>query len=248
MMSIRFSTEEFAKLKELLLIYEWGHRTLLTKLAIVHEDFEHFHEDNPIDHIRGRIKAPESIAEKLHRLNLDITAENAKNHIMDIAGVRIICPFARDIYHLVELVRSMPDLKIRGEKDYVQKPKKSGYRSYHLLIEIPVFHSGKIDQVVIEVQIRTEAMNFWATLEHEARYKYQGDIPEHLSNELVVSADKIAELDHRMFLIHENIMGRSNEITAEILDDKTIKTTYNRPLRTRELRRTYRTTSKYLKG
>lgn len=247
-MSIRFSIEEFAKLKELLLIYEWGHRTLLTKMAIVHEDFEHFHADNPIDHIRGRIKAPESIAEKLHRLGLGVTAENAKKHIMDIAGVRIICPFARDIYQLVDLMRAMPDIKIRGEKNYVLQPKKSGYRSYHLIVEIPVFHSGQTDHVVIEVQIRTEAMNFWATLEHEARYKYQGDIPEHLSDELVVCADKIAELDHRMFLIHENIMGRSNEITAEILEDKNAKQGLNKPLRGRELRRSYRGFSKISKG
>lgn len=246
-MPIRFSLEEFTKLKRLLLIYEWGHRTLLTKLAIVHEDFENFHEDNPIDYIRGRIKAPESIAEKLHRLGFDITAENAKEHILDIAGVRIICPFAKDIYHLVDLMRSMPDLKIREERDYVIKPKESGYRSYHLIVEIPVFHSGQTDHIVIEIQIRTEAMNFWATLEHEARYKYQGDIPEHLSDELVVCANQIAELDNRMFLIHENIMGRSNEITAEILDDKSLKNSPNRLLRSRELRRTYRGNQRSLK-
>jgi len=240
-MSIRFSIEEFAKLKELLLIYEWGYRTLLTKLRIIHEDFENFHEDNPIDHIRGRIKAPERIAEKLQRLGHDITAANAKNYIFDIAGIRIICPFARDIYHLVELMHSMPDIKIQREKNYVLNPKESGYRSYHLIIETPVFYSGRTVHVVTEVQIRTEAMNFWATLEHEARYKYMSDIPDHLSDELVVCADKIAELDHRMFLIHENIMGRCNEITAEFLDDKNSKS--NRPyksLRNRELRKSYR--------
>ena len=246
-MSIRFSIEEFAKLKELLLVYEWGYRTLLTKLRIIHEDFENFHEDNPIDYIRGRIKAPERIAEKLQRIGVDITAENAKKYIMDIAGIRIICPFARDIYHLVELLRSMPDIKIRGEKNYVLNPKESGYRSYHLIIETPVFYSGRTVHVVTEVQIRTEAMNFWATLEHEARYKYQSDIPDHLSNELVVCADKIAELDHRMFLIHENIMGRSNEITDEILDDKNLKSVGDRPLR-RELRRSYRSFARNLKG
>jgi len=246
-MSIRFSEEEFAKLKELLLIYEWGHRTLLTKLTILHEDFKNFHEVNPIAHIRERIKAPESIAEKLYRLGHDLTVQNAKKYIFDIAGVRIICPFARDIYYLIDLIHSMPDLKIREERDYVSKPKKSGYRSYHLIIEIPVFHSGQIDHIVIEVQIRTEAMNFWATLEHEARYKYQSDIPQHLSDELVVCADKIAELDHRMFLIHENIMGRSNEITAEFLDDKNLKHAQNRPLRTREVRRSYRGFSKGFK-
>ena len=247
-MSIRFSVEEFAKLKELLLIYEWGHRTLLTKLAIIHEDFEHFQEDNPIDHIRGRIKAPESIAEKLARLGLDITAENAKTHILDIAGVRIICPFARDIYHLIDLLHSMPEVKIREERDYVSTPKKSGYRSYHLIVEIPVFHSGKTDHVIIEVQIRTEAMNFWATLEHEARYKYESDVPSHLSDELVLCADKIAELDHRMFLIHENIMGRSEEITDEINNKKKPWRTWSNAARSRDIRRAHRGLQRHFKG
>jgi len=239
-MSIRFSAKEFAKLKELLMIYEWGYRTLMTKLDIIQEDYENFHKNNPIDHIRGRIKAPESIAEKLNRLGLPLTTKKAREFILDIAGIRIICPFARDIYELVELMHNMPDLKILSEKDYVKQPKKSGYRSYHLNIEVPVFHSGRTDYVTIEVQIRTEAMNFWATLEHELQYKYQGDIPLHLSEELTVSADKIAELDHRMFLIHENIMGRSDEITAELLEDKNRKNILKKAEFGREIRRTYR--------
>ena len=238
-MAVRFSSEEFAKLKELLLIYEWGYRTLLTKFTILHEDFEHFHDDNPIDHIRGRIKAPESIAEKLQRLGHEITVVDAKQYIHDIAGIRIICPFARDIYQLVALIQTMPELRVVGEKDYIQNPKPSGYRSYHLAVEIPVFYSGRSENVLIEVQIRTEAMNFWATLEHEAQYKYQGDIPAHLSDELVLCADKTAELDQRMFLIHENIMGRSDEITVEILSEKGQKEK-NKSLKGRELRRSYR--------
>jgi putative GTP pyrophosphokinase len=246
-MSIRFSAEEFEKLKELLLVYEWGHRTLLTKLAIVREDFENFQEENTIDHIRGRIKAPESIAEKLNRLGLDLTAENAKSYIFDIAGVRIICPFARDIYYLIDLLRSMPEVQIREERDYVSKPKKSGYRSYHLIVDIPVFHSGKTDYVIIEVQIRTEAMNFWATLEHEARYKYQSDVPQHLSDELVVCANKIAELDHRMFLIHENIAGRSDEITDEMNKKKKPWRTWSNATRNRDVRRVHRGLQRILK-
>jgi len=204
-MSIRFSEEEFAKLKDLLLIYEWGQRTLLTKLNIMHDDFKNFQESNPIEYIRGRMKSPESIAQKLHKLNLEITAENAKKHLNDVAGVRIICPFAKDIHHLIDIIRVMPGVNILEERDYVSKPKPSGYRSYHLILEVPVFCSGKIENVVIEVQIRTEAMNFWSTLEHKARYKYRDHVPEHLGDELVVCADKIAELDQRMFLIHEII-------------------------------------------
>jgi len=204
-MPVRFNDEEFARLKDLLLIYEWGQRTLLTKLNIIHEDLRNSHDSNPIEHIRGRIKSPESIAQKLHKMGVNITADNAKRHLKDIAGIRILCPFAKDIYYLAGLLRAMPDANILDEKDYVSNPKPSGYRSYHIIMEIPVFYSGKTEHISVEVQIRTEAMNFWATLEHKARYKYQEHIPQHLCDELVICADKIAELDDRMFLIHEII-------------------------------------------
>jgi len=204
-MPVRFSEEEFAQLKNLLLIYEWGQRVLLTKLNIVHEDLKTFQGSNPIEYIKGRIKTPESIAQKLHKLNFDITAENAKKYLKDIAGVRIICPFAKDIYYMIDLLRSMPDINILDEKDYVSKPKPSGYRSYHVILEIPVFYSGQVEHITAEVQIRTEAMNFWASLEHKVRYKYNEHIPQHLCDELVICADKISELDNRMLLIHEII-------------------------------------------
>ncbi|MCL2673786.1 MAG: GTP pyrophosphokinase family protein [Defluviitaleaceae bacterium] len=204
-MSVRFSEEEFARLKNLFFVYEWGQRTLLTKLNIMQEDFKNFQENNPIEYITGRIKSPESIAQKLHKMDVEITAENVKRYLKDVAGIRIICPFAKDIHYLVGLLKAMPDVNILDERDYVSSPKPSGYRSYHVILEIPVFYSGKTENVVIEVQIRTEAMNFWSTLEHKARYKYQDHIPQHLCDELVICADKIAELDNRMFLIHEII-------------------------------------------
>jgi len=204
-MSIKFSPEEFQKLKRLLHIYEWGQRTLLTKLHILQEDFKTFQETSPIEYIKGRIKAPESIAKKLHKGNIDLTADNVRIHLNDVAGVRIICSFAKDIHYLVELLRAMPDVNILDERDYITNPKPSGYRSYHVIMEVPVFYSGKTESVTIEVQLRTEAMNFWASLEHKARYKYHDHIPQHLCDELVVCADKIAELDNRMFTIHEII-------------------------------------------
>ena len=204
-MAIRFSEEEFAKLKKILIVYEWGQRSLLTKLNIMNEDFNNFQENNPIENIRGRVKAPESIAEKLHSMNVDVTAENAKKYLKDIAGVRIICAFAKDIFYLVDLLKSMPGINILEERDYIKTPKPSGYRSYHIIMEVPVFYSGKDEHVKVEVQIRTEAMNFWSTLEHKARYKYQEDIPQHLCDELVECANKISELDNRMYLIHEII-------------------------------------------
>ena len=201
-MSIRFSNEEFIELKKLLPIYEWGLKTLMTKLDIIHEDLN-FQGNSAIGYIRSRIKTPESIAEKLQKLDAPITAEGAKKHIKDIAGIRIIVPFAKDIYFLADLICSIPDVKILIKKDFISDPKPSGYRSYHIITEVPIFFSGKTEDVTIEIQIRTEAMNFWATLEHKVRYKYKDDIPQHLSEELAVIADKISELDNRMFTIHE---------------------------------------------
>lgn len=202
---MRFTDEEFKNIKNLLTIYEWGHKTLLTKLNIIHEDYKNFHESSPIEYITGRIKSPESIAGKLHKMGADLTAESAKAKLKDMAGLRIICPFAKDIYQLVDLLKTMPDLMILQEKDYVTHPKPSGYRSYHMILEVPVFYAGKSQNIPVELQIRTEAMNFWSSLEHKARYKYKEHIPQHLCDELVICADKIAELDQRMYLIHEII-------------------------------------------
>lgn len=204
-MSVRFSEAEFAKLKQFLAIYEWGLSIVMTKLNIVHGDLRDFQDNGAIEHIRSRIKGPESIALKLHRKGVELTAENAKKFLNDIAGIRIITPFSKDIYFLVELIRSMPDIRIIKEKDFVSHPKPSGYRSYHLIVEVPVFYSNQTEYVTVEIQLRTEAMNFWSTLEHKARYKYKDYIPSHLSDELITIADKISELDHRMFLIHEII-------------------------------------------
>jgi putative GTP pyrophosphokinase len=204
-MEARFSDEEFTRVKNMLLVYEWGRKAFMTKLDIINEDFKYFHSNNPIEHIKSRIKSPESIAEKLCRLNLDQTADNAREFIKDIAGIRIICAFAKDIYYLADILRNLPDVKILSEKDYVSNPKPSGYRSFHIASEIPVYFSGKTEQVPVEVQIRTEAMDFWATLEHKVRYKYNEHIPPHLGDELCICAEKIAELDNRMFLIHDII-------------------------------------------
>jgi putative GTP pyrophosphokinase len=204
-MYVRFSDEEFAQLKNLLHIYEWGQKVLLTKLNIINEDFKTFHNSNPIESIKGRIKAPESIAEKLYNMKVDITAENAKQYLKDIAGIRVICPFAKDIYTLTDILRAMPECTIVKEKDYITNPKPSGYRSYHIIMEIPVYYSSGTEVIPVEIQIRTAAMDFWAMLEHKVRYKYKEHIPQHLSDELVMCADKIAELDNRMFLIHDII-------------------------------------------
>jgi len=204
-MSVRFTDEEFTRLKNLLLVYEWGQQIFMTKLNILSQDLRIFQNISPIEHIKSRIKTPEAIAEKLHRMKVEITANSAKQYLTDISGFRIICPFAKDIYGLVEILTSMPDWKISMQKDYISNPKPSGYRSYHLIIDLPIYYSGKTEIIPVEVQIRTAAMDFWSTMEHQVRYKYKEHIPKHLSDELIICADKIAELDERMLLIHEII-------------------------------------------
>ena len=209
-MAVRFPDDEFIKLKNTMLIYQWGHNLMLTKLNIIYEDFKNFQVNNPIENIRSRMKAPESIAQKLHDINVELTAENARKHVKDIAGIRIICTFSKDILSLADILRAMPDTRVVSEKDYVKNPKESGYRGYHFIIEIPVFYSGNVENIPVEVQLRTAAMDFWATLEHKVKYKYMEHIPKSLSDELVICADKIAELDDRMFTIH-NIISLLNQ-------------------------------------
>ena len=201
----KFSDEEFLKLKDILIVYNWGLKAFLVKLDIINEDFKNFHSNNPIEYVKGRIKTPESIAAKLSRMNIDITADNAKKHIKDISGIRIICTFNKDIYNLVDIIKSLPDISILSEEDYINNLKPSGYRSYHISTAIPVHYSCKTEEIPVEVQIRTSAMDFWAALEHKVRYKYDEHIPEYLCDDLVICADKIAELDKRMYLIHEII-------------------------------------------
>jgi len=203
--SVLFNDDEFAKIKDVLLVYEWGQKALLTKMEIIFDALKHFQNNNPVEHVKSRIKSPESIAKKLHNLNMEITAENARKILTDIAGIRIICSYAKDIYYLVDVLKSIPETQVLTEKDYVSQPKKSGYRSFHIIMEIPVFYSGKTEAIPVEIQLRTAAMDFWATLEHKVRYKYKEHIPKHLSDELCICAEKIADLDNRMFLIHDII-------------------------------------------
>jgi len=200
-----FPAEEFLKLKKTLLIYGWGQKILLTKLDILRQDFNNFHKSNPIENITSRMKAPESIAQKLVDQKFELTYDNARAHIKDIAGVRIICTYAKDIFFLAEMLRSMPHTTIASEKDYVGTPKPSGYRGFHIIMEIPVFYSERIESVPVEIQLRTAAMDFWATLEHKVKYKYKEHIPANLSDELVSCADQIAMLDDRMFTIQDTI-------------------------------------------
>ncbi|MCL2215514.1 MAG: GTP pyrophosphokinase family protein [Defluviitaleaceae bacterium] len=203
MLGVLFSPEEFSKLKEQLVLYRCALNNMNTRVETLLEDFTHLQPYNPVEHVKSRVKSPESIAEKLHRRNFEITAANARTHLTDIAGIRCICSYAKDIFLMAEVIKRQPDIKILGEKDYLSEPKPSGYRSFHLIIEVPIYMTVTTEHLPVEVQLRTQAMDFWASLEHKVRYKYNNQMPDTLLRELKECAEKIAELDNRMYLIQE---------------------------------------------
>lgn len=191
--------------KEVILVYNSALKEIGTKLEILNDEFQHVHRYNPIEHIKSRIKSSESIVKKLKRYGYESTIENMVKYINDIAGIRIICSFTSDIYRIAEMLSNQSDLKILSIKDYIKNPKPSGYKSYHMLVTVPIFLSDRIVDAKVEIQIRTVAMDFWASLEHKIRYKFEGNAPEHITAELVECAQMVAELDARMLSLNEEI-------------------------------------------
>ena len=202
-MSVRFSEEEFNKLKNYLVPYSCALKNIETRVQILLEDFKNLQESNPIEHVKSRLKSPESIADKLQRRGFEVTADSAIKNLYDIAGIRCTCAYSKDVAFLADIFRRQVDLKILYERDYITNPKPTGYRSYHLVLETPIYFTCETKYVPVEVQIRTQAMDFWASLERNLRYKYDDEVPEEISNELVACAEEIAAIDGRMYRIHE---------------------------------------------
>lgn len=199
---INSSDENFNKL---MFVYSAALKQLETKMEILKDEFEFFYGMSVIDHTMSRIKKPESIIKKLESKNCDLTYRNLVENINDIAGLRVICSFKDDIFTIVDVLKNMPDLNIISEKDYVTKPKKSGYSSYHLIVEVPVPFMKQIIPVKSEIQIRTMAMDFWASLEHDLKYKSNNKISKKVSNELVKCAKIINQMDNQMITINNDI-------------------------------------------
>ncbi|MBP5198922.1 MAG: GTP pyrophosphokinase family protein [Lachnospiraceae bacterium] len=194
---------------EVTLIYNAALRQVETKMEILNDEFQHVHQYNPIEHIKSRIKSPESIVKKLRRHGYESTIDNMVKYINDIAGIRIICSFTSDIYRIADMISKQKDIQVIGVKDYITYPKASGYKSYHMIVTVPVYLSDKIVDTKVEIQIRTVAMDFWASLEHKIHYKFEGDAPEHIKNELVECAKMVADLDNRMLSLNEEILSIS---------------------------------------
>ncbi len=185
--------------RRLLLTHKFAVDELRVKLENLDEAFRLLQDYNPIEHIRYRVKKPASIVEKLERLGLEPTIENAKENIFDIAGIRIICAFTADIYRIAEIIQSRPEIRVVKVKDYIENPKPNGYKSLHLHLEYPVSLSNGTENVRVEVQIRTIAMDFWASIEHKIYYRYKHKAPSDINSELKGCADMISNLDDRMY-------------------------------------------------
>lgn len=188
--------------EKLMFIYSIAIRELKTKIEIMKDEFKIFYNYDLIDHINTRIKTPESIIEKMKKRNLSLNYKEMIRNINDIAGIRIICPLKKDIFSIRNLIKKSPEINILTEKDYVTHPKESGYSSYHLIIEIPVTLSKNIVYVKVEIQIRTIAMDFWASLEHKMKYKPEEEIDKKTSKEWINCAKTIQKLDNRMMLLN----------------------------------------------
>lgn len=187
-----------------------------TKMEILNDEFQHVHRYNPIEHIKARIKTPESIVKKLKRHGYESTIGNMIQYVNDIAGIRVICSFTSDIYRIADMIREQKDIRILSVKDYITYPKASGYKSYHMLVSVPVYLSDRIVDTKVEIQIRTVAMDFWASLEHKMHYKFEGDAPEHIRNELIACAKLVSDLDARMLSLNEEILEMSDTEAAEM--------------------------------
>lgn len=202
----------FGKVQELFTLYTCAIREVNTKLENLNQELEFTKERNPIQYIDYRIKNPQSILEKMKRNHLELTEENLRNEIFDIAGIRVICSYIEDIYAIAEMLTKQDDITLIKKKDYIQNPKESGYRSLHLIIETPVFLSENKHFVKVEVQIRTIAMDFWASLEHQLRYKSDVDIPDQVREKLKCSAETIYQTDLEMQQIFKEIREIENKM------------------------------------
>lgn len=198
---INSSDETFNKL---MFLYSAALKQLETKMDIIENEFKYFYGKSIIDHTKSRIKKPESILKKMESKKYELTYRNLVEQVNDIAGFRIICPLKDNIFSVVDLIKGMPDINVIKEKDYVTNPKKSGYSSYHLVVEIPVPLMKQLIPVKVEIQIRTLAMDFWASLEHDIKYKTNKEISKKVSNELVKCAKIINKLDNQMITINKN--------------------------------------------
>lgn len=206
---------ESSELKKLIMKYEFAKKSLETYLEILLTEYELENGYNPVEHIKSRIKTEASATKKLQKKGYEVNVENLKDHIHDMVGFRIVCSFLSDVYDIVELIRKTNQFTIREESDYIKNPKESGYVSYHLNVLVPINLKDKKEYIEAEIQVRTIAMDLWASLDHKLRYKLREDIPVHLQQEMLDCSDKINMIDKDMQHLYERVKKYQNKETQE---------------------------------
>lgn len=199
--------ELFHNFQECMMMYSCAIREVRTKFEVLNDHLTVAYKRNPIEMIKSRVKKPRSIVDKLRRRGLEVSTDSVMKNLNDVAGIRIICSFVNDIYEVANMFASQDDVTVLEVKNYIENPKPNGYRSYHMIVEVPVFFANKKQNIKVEVQLRTIAMDFWATLEHSIKYKKDVENADEIVNELKKCADLIAETDLKMQSINEQING-----------------------------------------
>ena len=196
-------------------LYQAALKQLQIKFEVLNDEFQVRSGRSPIHHIESRLKSTASIIAKLQNRNYAVTLDSAKQNINDIAGIRVVCSYIDDVYAVAEMLLRQSDVRLVQTQDYIQHPNFNGYRSLHLDIQIPIYLSDHTEHVNVEVQLRTVAMDFWASLEHKIHYKFEGDAPENIKNELVECARMVSDLDARMLSLNEEILAISKKREEE---------------------------------
>ena len=214
MAEIEYTGENIDTWNSFMLRYNSALKEVGTKVEVLNDEFQHLHQYNPIEYVKTRVKSPESIVKKLHRQGYEDTMENMMNYCNDIAGIRIVCSFTSDIYRIADMIGKQQDITVIWVKDYIRNPKRSGYKSYHMLITVPIFPPDRTVDVKVEVQIRTIAMDFWASLEHKIYYKFEGNAPDYISKDLRECSAIVSMLDAKMLSLNEAILDAKKEDPA----------------------------------
>ncbi len=191
--------------KHALLLYNAALKEVNTKIEILNHEFMQAHRYNPIEHVKSRVKSPESIAKKVRHSGRELTISNVVRYVNDIAGIRIICSFTADIYRIADAIAKQNDVEVLKVKDYIIAPKGNGYMSYHMIVTVPIFLSNEVIKTKVEIQIRTIAMDFWASLEHKIYYKFEGNAPVSIRQELLECAKIASYLDNKMLALNEEV-------------------------------------------
>lgn len=190
---------------ELFLKLNFAKRMLETEINILMEEFVFIHGYNPVEHIKSRVKSEDSIAKKLEKKGYDKTIKNVSKYITDGVGLRIVVSFLSDVYDIVSVIRKSKNLIVREQIDYIKDPKETGYTSYHLVVWVPIYLNDKVELISAEIQIRTIAMDFWASLDHKIQYKFPNEIPEDVKEKMYENSLIIKELDKQMMHLNETV-------------------------------------------